>query len=192
MIQRLAASCTSNLCRPAAAGLAAAAQAARLSGRAGPTPGEGTRCVACACYTLVSCGVRTVRSPSCFLLFCLPTGTCSLVLQDAWGEMDRLHPPAASPEAGSQGSSRDASGADASTGRLEWEWMGVVWSRGLTHEHQQARHAGCAVLCWNAVLLGAAAQPYPSLLACQAGCRAAQTPVHDPLMPPLNPRPFAC
>lgn len=64
---------------------------------------------------------------------------CWFTLQDAWGEIDRLHPPAAAPD-----------GASGSEGSLEWRWMEVVWSRGLGHEHQQVRHACLlrfAVMC---------------------------------------------
>ncbi|PRW33151.1 methyltransferase TARBP1 [Chlorella sorokiniana] len=64
------------------------------------------------------------------LLDCLEELSPHLV-KDAWGEIDRLHPPTGGPEgSGSEGSSE---------GSLEWKWMEVVWSRGLAHEHQQVQ-----------------------------------------------------
>ena len=71
------------------------------------------------------------RSPAC----CSPAANATVldVAQDAWGEVDRLHPPAAAAETASA-----AEGAASANGTLDWCWMEVVWTRALQHPHQQA------------------------------------------------------
>ena len=71
------------------------------------------------------------RSPAC----CSPAANATVLdaAQDAWGEVDRLHPPAAAAETASA-----AAGAASAHGTLDWCWMEVVWTRALQHPHQQA------------------------------------------------------
>ncbi|KAL4440005.1 hypothetical protein ABPG75_003006 [Micractinium tetrahymenae] len=70
------------------------------------------------------------------LLDCLEELAPHLV-QDGWAEIDGLHPRATAAQADSDVLAGAAAGPGGSPG--SWEWLAVVWSRGLSHQHHQVQ-----------------------------------------------------
>lgn len=77
-----------------------------------------------ACSTCHACITQGCAEP-----FYLSTSSlCNL--QDAWPEIDRLHPAAAG-----DGAAAGRGGSEA----LDWPWLEALWTCGLRHEHQQVQ-----------------------------------------------------